>query len=292
MTASSSQSEDRAAIASLRYYDYPALRWAADQWWTTLRDAFARHGLDNLPPDLSRDGGGMDAACKSPNLIFGQTCGYPLTHELKNDVQIVATPHYRSEYCEGPHYRSVILVRASDTVPDLPSLAGSRVAVNGLRSFSGYIALQATFSDYIGGEPFFREVVLTGNHLNSIKAIAAGEADCCACDCVSYEMIRHLHPDLYESVAVVALGPLAPGLPYVTAIGHDQDLVARLRLGLHEAMELPSAAAPRGALLLDGISELGMKDYEPIVALANSLSSRRAESLLPKSQRDLRAQYA
>ncbi len=292
MPASSSHSDDRVSIASLRYYDYPALRWAVDQWWTTLKEAFARQGLENLPQGLNRDGGGMDAACQSPDLIFGQTCGFPLMHELKDHVQIVATPHYRSDYCEGPYYRSVILVRASEHHPDLQSLAGSCVAVNGLRSFSGYIALLATFMDHIAAEPFFGQVVLTGNHLNSIKAISAGDADCCACDCVSYEMIRHLHPDLYKTVSVVAAGPLAPGLPYVTAIGRDQGILRRLRLGLLEAMEQRSAAAARHALLLDGIAILTMKDYEPIVDLANRLSDRDADLLLPADRRDVRERYA
>ena len=149
-----------AEIYSARGWEIPPLPW------TNLSPPFS--GIENVPQRLYRDGHPNDAL-RSPRLLFGQTCGYPLTYELKNDVRLVATPEYDTPDTDGPFYRSLILARKGLGVTDLSELHGTRVAVNSLRSFSGFIALKAAFVLFQTDQPFFRTVLETGTHLGSLK---------------------------------------------------------------------------------------------------------------------------
>lgn len=291
LTTETPGTSQHGSVASLQYYDYPETASALDDWWNGLARQFHELGMPDVPERLSRDVQDKDAAARSGRLLLGQTCGYPLIYELKPHVQLVATPHYDTPYTDGPLYRSLILARAADGRESLADLRGARVAVNGLNSFSGYIALQAAFADFVGEEPFFSEVVLTGNHLNSLNAIASDMADICACDCVSYELIRRLYPDLAAKFSVVGSGPLAPGLPYVTAASHDADTVNRLRSGLFKALEDPRIANARDTLLIAGASPLTLQDYQAITDLVEELRSRGAGSLFPPEQTDARAVF-
>lgn len=290
-TSGTSASSRNGSVASLQYYDYPETASALDAWWKGLARQFQNLGLPDVPNDLSREVQDKDAAARTGRLLLGQTCGYPLIYELKSDVQLVATPHYSTPYTDGPRYRSLILARAADGHESLADLRGARVAINGLNSFSGYIALQAAFKDHVADEPFFREVVLTGNHLNSLNAIASDLADTCACDCVSYELIRQLYPDLAAGFSVIGLGPLAPGLPYVTAASRDAETVEWLRTGLFQALDDPQVANARKKLLIAGASPLTLKDYQAIVDLVDDLKSRGTQALFPDKQTDKRGLF-
>ena len=284
-------SDQHGCVASLQFYDYPETASALDGWWMGLARQYRDLGIPDVPDHLIRGGLDKDAAARTGRLLFGQTCGYPLIYELKSDVQLVATPHYSTPYTEGPLYRSLIVARASDGHDSLDDLRGARVAVNGLNSFSGYIALQAAFKEHVGDEPFFSKVVLTGDHLKSLKAIASNMADTCACDCVSYELIQQLYPELAAKFSVIGLGPLAPGLPYVTAATHDADIVDRLQTGLFRALEDPGIADVRKKLLIADASPLALKDYQAIVDLVDELKSRDTQSLFPDKQTDKRGTF-
>src|SRR3546814_8202871 len=79
--------------ASLPMYDLPGLEAATDAWWAGLAAAFRAEGLHQVPERLTREGGHA-ALWTAPDLLFSQTCGYPLTHALAGRVTLVATPIY------------------------------------------------------------------------------------------------------------------------------------------------------------------------------------------------------
>src|SRR3546814_3772619 len=79
----------------------------------------------------------LAALWTAPDLLFSQTCGYPLTHALAGRVTLVATPIYDCPGCDGGRYRSEILVRADDAAGQPADLKGRRAAVNAAESKSG-----------------------------------------------------------------------------------------------------------------------------------------------------------
>src|SRR5690606_16819606 len=115
--------------ASLPMYDLPGLEAATDAWWAGLAAAFRAEGLADVPERLTREDDHA-ALWTAPDLLFSQTCGYPLTHALAGRVRLVATPVYDCPGCGGGTYRSEILVRADDPARSLADLRQRRAAVN------------------------------------------------------------------------------------------------------------------------------------------------------------------
>ena len=97
--------------ASLPMYAWPELRQATDAWWAALATAFRQEGIAGVPDLLSRDST-IEDLWGSPELLFSQTCGYPLTHDWAGRLQLLATPHYMAEGCDEADYSSIVLVRA------------------------------------------------------------------------------------------------------------------------------------------------------------------------------------
>src|SRR3546814_318459 len=160
--------------ASLPMYDLPGLEAATDAWWAGLAAAFRAEGLHQVPERLTREGGHA-ALWTAPDLLFSQTCGYPLTHALAGRVTLVATPIYDCPGCDGGRYRSEILVRADDAAGQLADLKGRRAAVNAADSQSGCHALRHAAMDLADEGHFFGSVVLTGSH----RASKIGRAHVC-----------------------------------------------------------------------------------------------------------------
>ncbi|HMA14277.1 MAG TPA: hypothetical protein VKP12_05800, partial [Kiloniellaceae bacterium] len=114
--------------ASLPMYDLPGLESATDAWWAGLAAAFRAEGVKDVPERLTRQGDHA-ALWTAPDLLFSQTCGYPLTHALAGRVTLVATPIYDCAGCGGGSYRSELVVRADDAAGSLAALKGRRAAV-------------------------------------------------------------------------------------------------------------------------------------------------------------------
>ncbi|HEY9537963.1 MAG TPA: PhnD/SsuA/transferrin family substrate-binding protein, partial [Kiloniellaceae bacterium] len=214
--------------ASLPMYDLPGLEAATDAWWAGLAAAFRAEGLHQVPERLTREGGHA-ALWTAPDLLFSQTCGYPLTHALAGRVTLVATPIYDCPGCDGGRYRSEILVRADDAAGQLADLKGRRAAVNAADSQSGCHALRHAAMDLADEGHFFGSVVLTGSHRASMQAVAAGEADVCAIDCVTWCLLQRSEPALTTRLRVLASSQAAPALPYIAHRDIPGDDLQRLR---------------------------------------------------------------
>ncbi len=254
------------SIANFAMYDLPEVTAATDALWAGMARALVREGLDGVPEVLTR-GVDLDRIWRSPELLFSQTCGYPLIHDYKDALRMVATPVYDAAGCQGPNYVSLIVVRMEDPVRDLTGLRGRTAAVNSATSQSGYSALRATVAHLAHQGRFFGKVVMSGSHGASLALVAAGKADVCAADCVTHALLARHRPEALESLRVLARSPAAPGLPYVTRAGAGDDLVARLRAALFAALEDPDLASARAALLLAGAEVLPLSAYQPILEM-------------------------
>ena len=73
---------------------------AVQALWSVLREALDLKSLQQLPDAISwpQD---LHAHWLAPTLLLSQTCGYPLTHSLKGQVQLLGCFRYTAPGCEG-----------------------------------------------------------------------------------------------------------------------------------------------------------------------------------------------
>jgi ABC-type phosphate/phosphonate transport system substrate-binding protein len=259
-------------VASLPMYDLPEIEQATDTWWRGLAKAFRREGIADVPDNLWRCASFREVWTRD-DLLLSQTCGFPLMHELRGKVTLVATPCYSAPGCSGPNYCSVVVVRRDSIARDGADLRGTRCVVNNLDSQSGYNALRALIAPLASGKQFFSDVTISGSHLNSIRMVSEGEADVAAIDCVTYELLARFRPRAVAGIRSLCLTSKAPALPYITRHEAAADLVARLRNGLQVACLDPELAESREILMIQGFSALQVSDYESVVEMKAQASS-------------------
>ncbi len=236
-------------FATLPMYDWPEIRDETDALWRAISE---RLGVDvELDRTLTHE-----QSWQRRDLTFSQTCGYPLTHNFKGLLTYVATPHYDVEGCEGPLYSSSIFARPGHASPT----SKLRAAINSDDSMSGMLALK------LAG-PAIDEEVVSGSHVRSLEMLQSGEADVCAIDAVCVALARRHRPWLLKGLAEIARSPLVPGLPFVTRSGAP----VLLRGVLKDVFEDATLSDVREALLLNGISDLGVSAYQRIIELECSL---------------------
>lgn len=253
-------------IASLPMYDLPELDAATADWWEGLRRHLATMGVEGLPARLTRPEN-PNAHWMNPDLIFSQTCGYPLTHELAGKVQLLATPRYAAPGCEGATYVSHVVVRDDDPARSVADLRGRRAAYNEPNSQSGYNVLRGLAAPLAGGKPFFGATIQSGAHRRSLAMVRERAADVAAVDCVTLALIRQAAPREFEGLRVLCASARAPALPYVTSLRTTPDQVARLCRGLAGACADPALADARRALMIAGCEVLPLAAYDEILAI-------------------------
>jgi ABC-type phosphate/phosphonate transport system substrate-binding protein len=233
-----------------------------------LWDGLARHlrsaGIADVPAARLAEPVLPDHWLES-GLLLSQTCGYPLRHVLKDRVRLVATPCYAAPGCEGPSYRSLILVPADSPAAGLADLRGRRVAFNAPDSQSGFNVLRAAVAPLAESGRFFAEAIATGSHAASLELVAAGRADVAALDCVSFALFRRCGRPATESVRVLCQTDAAPALPFITAAATTDADLFRLRQALRAAIADPALAAAREALLLRDVMLLPDSAYDAIL---------------------------
>lgn len=259
-------------VASLPMYDLPELRGATDAWWAGLARAFGEAGIPDVPDVLDR-GDDYSGLWRRPDLLFSQTCGYPLMHELRGRARLVATPRYSATGCDGANYCSFVVVRNDSGFGDIKSLRGARCAVNNPDSQSGYSALRAVVAPHARDGRFFGEVMVSGGHGKSIEFVATGKADVAAVDCVTHGLISRYRPAAVEQIRILCRTPSAPNLPFITRLSAEEDLMARIQAGLRQAFRDDGLASARETLLLEGFELLPLASYDRILEMKNDAIS-------------------
>jgi ABC-type phosphate/phosphonate transport system substrate-binding protein len=244
-------------------YDLPELRGATDAWWSGLARALRREGIEDIPDRLTRPPHTEDI-WRCEKLLLSQTCGYNLIDGWRSRLTYVATPCYTAPGCVGPLYSSVILVSTESGALTVSDLRGLRCVINGYGSHSGCNALRATIAPLAKDGRFFGSVLVSGSHVQSMAMLERGEADVTAIDCVVYALIARAHPTISDRLRVIGRTLTAPVGPYVTRHDMPEDFVRRLQHGLAEAMQDPSLALTREALLLGGVEVLPLNRYHEI----------------------------
>ena len=239
-------------IASLAMYDSGPAQAANDRLWALIRDGLRSRGID-APEGLTRGAQAYWDAWQSPDLLLSQTCGYPFRARLHDRVAYVGTPDYGVEGCPPGHYRSVFVARADDPRQTLQDFDGARFAYNEPLSQSGWAAPQTQAAKLGLRLP---PAVQTGAHRLSAEAVATSRADIAALDAVTFALMQEASPVVQE-LRVVGMTDPTPGLPCITALGRDPQLI------FDTVSEAIAALAPgdRAALRLRGIVRIPEADY-------------------------------
>ena len=240
-------------------YDFPWTAPALDAVWAWMAEYLRQLGLA-APALLSRDLS-LEILWRSPELVFGQTCGYPYRHGLGDLVELIATPVYAFEGCEGPRHCSFIVVNGNDPRADLAAFRGARAAINGRDSNTGMNLFRAALAPLADGAPFFAEVVVTGAHAASLAAVAAGSSDIAAIDCVTFGLLARGRPELVAEVRVLGRTPWSPSLPFIASLALPAERRAWVREALFAGLREPSLSAAWATLGVVGAEVLEPSAY-------------------------------
>ena len=240
-------------FAVLSMYDFPQFRAATDALWAALRDRLRARGI-SAPEGLTR-GGDLGEQWRDPALLLGQTCGYPYWTGLRDRLDVLATPIYDFEGCEGPTHCSFIVARADDPRATLAQFRGARAAVNGFDSNTGMNLFRAAVAPFAQGGRFFGKVVVTGAHAASLVALVEARADLAAIDCVTFGLLRP------EGVKVVARTPRSPALPFVTSRATPYPHRVALREALRDLSPQPILGLA-GVAFIDETAYARVEDIE------------------------------
>ena len=243
-------------------YDWPEVRAATDTLWAAIGDRLRDAGIQ-APRSLKRSVS-PDQLWHAPDLVFGQTCGYPYAKSLRGIVRLIATPCHHADGCDGPFYSSVLLVRADEPATSLGAMAERLAAVNNPMSLSGCLVLRAALAaaniDNLRG-------LMSGSHRESIRMVADCDADLCAVDAVCWALARAHEPALAARLRVLDRTPPMPALPYICAAATSDKTVDHARAALTDALADPAQADACRALHLGGAMPLDDRDYDAVLAL-------------------------
>jgi ABC-type phosphate/phosphonate transport system substrate-binding protein len=243
--------------AGLGMYPFLELRDAYDAYWAQVH-----RRAPWLPPSLTWHAD-VHSSWRSPEMVVGYTCGWPLVTQLADHVQVVGTFEFDIAEADDHRYRSVIVARRDEPPA---SFAGAAAAVNGPDSLSGWVSLVTAVHG--PGGTWTGAVRWTGAHLDSVRAVRDGHADVASIDSVSWAHIRRWTPELAEGVIVIGHGPWVPCLPVVAGMQVPADAVAELRRVMADALTDVEMVDHASSMLVRRFVPLELSDYLPLLELA------------------------
>lgn len=254
----------RQRVASLGMYDSKALQSANDRLWAAIAAQLRVLGIDRVPDRLDRSRA-LEAIWDDSDLLLAQTCGYPLMTRWQGRLRYVATPCYRVPGCEGGKHRSRIVVRHDEQADSIGGMRGRTLALNDRQSNTGMNLLRALVAPLADAGRFFGDVIETGSHAASARAVADGTADVAAIDTVTFAYLDQAAPDLTSRLRTLAWTTDTPGLPFVTAATTSAGTIRALRCAIDLAIRTERAAADQ--LRLDRIERIGLRPYHRVKTL-------------------------
>jgi len=247
--------------ALLPMYALPEMAVANDAFWAALR-----LDVPGLPEHLSPAPPNLPIAIV-PEIVFSQMCGYPLKKLYTGQYILLGTPLYDFPGCtigpDGmPTHRSFIITASIAPFTAITDLRGKIFAVNGYDSNSGMNLPRRMFAEIARGTKFFSGVIVTGGHLASMAAVAAGVADAAAIDCVTYGFCAQYRPELTAQLRILAETPSSPAIPFISSPATPPETVAALT----RALNSPAMAAARAGLRITAILPPRPEAYDAILA--------------------------
>lgn len=220
-------------IAGLPMYDWPEVADEVDLLWTTIAAAARERGIA-VPDRLTRTASVVDL-WSDPTMILGQVCSLNPVRDGLGETEVIGTIVYEPppdlpDHERGTYY-SVLVARADDErcqglgpngighgAADLSiqRFGGATVAANGTDSQSGYWSLGRFLGEHLIDGPIFADIVFTGAHRESVRAVAGGRADFAAIDVHSWRLATEHEPASSELTVIGTTGP-TPGVVCVVS---------------------------------------------------------------------------
>lgn len=253
-------------LATLPMYDWPEVRTFTDRLWNDIAELLTEEGFD-CPTALERTQE-IPQIWESGHCLFSQTCGWPYITRYRNSLTVLLTPHYGIEGCEGAFNSSRIVCRQNDDRQKLEQFGQSTAVINAIDSQSGHQALKSSLASQSISAPFFKNCLISGSHLQSIKMVANETADICAIDPVSWQLARQFDAEHTNSLRVLTEGPYTPGLPFVCSNRFADEMAEKnISAKLLQLLGSNLDAALQKNLHITGASQLPLTDYENLLLL-------------------------
>ncbi len=202
-------------------YAFGGLEAANQALWDRIRAA-----VSETPETLTDYPYNLDHI--APDMVFAQTCGYPLFRSLHGQAVMLGIPRYDFEGCKGVIHRACFIVRASDATPALAAMRGKVFGYNSDYSNTGMNLPRLSVARVAGGQRFFSRVKRTGSHYESLRQLARGWIDLCSVDCVTWGLLQQHRPEVTADLRVLDWTEPSPCLPFVTSVATPHALAAGL----------------------------------------------------------------
>ena len=239
-------------IAGLPMYLFPQTKAAHDAFWALVRDELRVRGID-APKHLSHDAPPYDV-WGADDLVLSHICSLPFRLRFKGEVTLIAASDYGLDGCSPGMYRALFIVREDHPAEAPTDLNRATLALNSSDSNSGW-GDAANWA--LARDIRFRPTVWTGSHQNSVRAVAAGEADFATIDAQTFRTLQRIDPAT-KSVRVIGATAPSPGMTFITRKDADPE---PFRDALQSALE-SLAPRHRDVLGLKGFPVLADEAYE------------------------------
>ena len=254
-----------ALTASLPMYDLQELRGSTDAFWGAIKHELMEAGLRGLPDHLQSDCPALPASI-SDTVLLTQTCGFPLQTLYSGQYRRLGVPKYDlpgdcTPNIPGPTHRGLFVVREGDPAEELRGLRGRAFACNSLYSNSGMNLPRRTLAPLAERGSFFAQVIFTGSHVASLKAVQTKVADSASIDSVTYALLAEHRPSAITGLRVLAETVASPAIPFVTSIATGEDVFAILKDTLTRVATLPRYSTTCQSLHIQSISAPEKSDY-------------------------------
>ena len=243
-------------------YDWPETGHAIDALWANIRNQLIQRNIE-APSILDRINHPA-ALWSKPELLIGQTCGWPYANYLKEQVVPFARFYYDILGCPAGDYNSVYIGHDDDDFDHLASPQAfefvEKIAINSDDSQSGFHVF-SEITDKPAEEAIAKEKrIVTGAHRNSISAVANGDANIAAIDAVAFELAKHYEPETVSRIVVLKSSKPKAGLPLITS-KDNQHLIPQLFEAVQQALnETPHDVLE--TLLIKGVVHAKPSDYD------------------------------
>ena len=195
-------------FASFGMYPVEPLRPAWEKLWAAV------HARAPWTPAVLTWGGTVQDHCADPKCIVTHACGWPIATTLRETVTVVGAFSLALPEADGHRYRSVIVASRSGELSSFVT-GEATVAANSDDSLSGWVSLRAATVGV--HHPWPGRVQWTGAHVDSVRAVRAGDADLASIDELTWAHLRRLEPELVDGLHVVGRGPWVPSPAIITA---------------------------------------------------------------------------
>ena len=220
--------------------------------------------IDGAPKWLSRPSSTpeMHALWKHPELVLGQTCGWPLVTELwplvtSGALNVVGTFWYHVS--SDPGYYN-----AQHVYPNpMRDVYSPRSAVNSYDSLSGWVSHAYRNTEAI------TSVLLTGSHVETLRAIQSNTADMGTIDAVTYDLLRRHRPEAVTGILVSEGDLRVPCLPLITTRP-----VEEIREAIVDAIAQPELATDLDALAIYEFVPMDASHYEHLLRYSDEANFR------------------